>query len=135
LFLEELHVGALKLLAAVPFFLLSAWLFRRRQVLARRGVTVQATCVDRRWSGQGDKPTYVLRYEAGESGERFHINADEREVPSGTREGGRVDVCFDPGKPSRAMVAETVRAPLWKRGYEVASFSVGVAILVSLVLA
>ncbi|MEV1068016.1 DUF3592 domain-containing protein [Streptomyces sp. NPDC050263] len=119
-----------RFLVAMPFFGMAVLLYLRHRALVRRGVTVKAECVDRRWSGQGDKPTYVLRYTAEGGGEKFHIDADEREVPAGTREGDLVDVCYDPQKPQRAMAARSVNASFWKRGYEVASLSAGLAFVV-----
>lgn len=129
---RTLDWSLLKFLPALLLFTGSGLFYDRGRLLRRRGVTVAARCIDRRWQGQGG-PTYVLGYTAQDGRERV-IDAGEKEVPPGIRAGSEVLVCYDPVSPERAEPLQVTEAPLWRRGYEWIPASMGVgAVLLALI--
>ncbi|GAA2968733.1 DUF3592 domain-containing protein [Streptomyces enissocaesilis] len=106
-----------EILKLIPPFLgliALAWIIRRRLLLRARGVEVAAHCYDREWRGKGG-PTFLLSYRAPD-GRKMSCTASESDVPSGTRVGTSVTVCYDPREPGRVETALTARKPLWKQG-------------------
>ncbi|MFE5823700.1 DUF3592 domain-containing protein, partial [Streptomyces erythrochromogenes] len=86
---------------------------RRRLVLRRRGVAVQARCSSVQRPAEGGPARLTLRYPTPDGRTRTHL-AGEGDCPAGTREGDAVEVLYDPRNPSRAETALAARRAPWR---------------------
>ncbi|WP_405711630.1 DUF3592 domain-containing protein [Streptomyces xanthophaeus] len=95
------------LVLAAGALLLALFLLRRRLVLRRRGVAVQARCTAYR-PQEGGGTRVTLRYPVPDGRTLTHLT-DGADCPPGTREGDLVEVLYDPRDPSRAATARRAR--------------------------
>ncbi|MGW6941856.1 DUF3592 domain-containing protein [Streptomyces xanthophaeus] len=95
------------LVLAAGALLLALFLLRRRLVLRRRGVAVQARCTAYR-PQEGGGTRVTLRYPVPDGRTLTHLT-DGADCPPGTREGDLVEVLYDPRDPSRAATALRAR--------------------------